>query len=247
MDQRFTVAQWKAQADNAIQDIWARGRRAIICGGAGLYVRALLENWQLAETAPDPEVRRALHAQLASEGVVALYARLQSHDPVTAARLHPNDAVRIVRALEVYCLTGTPISTLHARDRGTAVCRKAYRLGLTMPRPELYARIEQRVDTMLAEGLEAEVRQLLAAGYPPTLGPLQSLGYKEMIQYIRGEFDLTTTRATIKQNTRRFAKRQQTWFRADPRIRWFDVSAFSSATVAKLLHLAIEEQDTADG
>ena len=113
--------------------------------------------------------------------------------------------------------------------------RPAHLLGLTLPRPALYARIEARVDSMLAAGLEAEVRGLLDQGYSPTLGPLRSLGYKEMVQYLYGDLEYPLAVEQIKQNTRRYSKRQQTWFHADPQITWFDVSALSSATVADRL------------
>src|SRR5581483_6994518 len=231
-DQPFTVADWKERAEDAIADIVRRSRRAIVCGGTGLYVRALLDDWTLAETPADSSVRAALRAELEQSGSEALHARLAALDPTTAARLHPNDAVRIVRALEVYLVTGKPIAAYQAQDRANRPSRRAHRIGLTLPRPELYARIEARVEAMLAAGWEEEVRRLLAQGYAPALGPMRSLGYKEMIAAIQGELDRTTAIALIKQNTRRFAKRQQTWFRADPRLRWLDVSALDSATVA---------------
>ncbi len=232
-DQPFTVADWKARAEAAIAEIADRGHWPIVCGGTGLYIRALLDDWTLATTPANLSLRSALRAELEQMGAPALHARLQTVDPAAAARLHPNDAVRIVRALEVYEATGRPISDYQAQDRVTRPPRPAYRLGLTLPRPILYERIEARVETMLAAGLDAEVRGLLAQGYSPVLGPLRSLGYKEMVSAICGEIDRATAIAQIKQNTRRFAKRQLTWFRADPHIFWIDVSALSSATVAK--------------
>lgn len=234
-DQPFTVADWRAHAETAIQAIAAQDRWPIVCGGTGLYVRALLDDWSLAETPANPEIRAALQAELALSGAAALHAALAQVDPDTAGRLHPNDAVRIVRALEVYRVTGQPISVFQADDRKTRRSRPAHRFGLTLPRPALYARIEARVEAMIAAGLEDEVRNLLAQGYAPTLGPLRSLGYKEMIATLCGELDRSTAIHSIQQNTRRFAKRQQTWFRADPQIAWLDVSALSSATAATCL------------
>jgi tRNA dimethylallyltransferase len=243
-EEPFSVAEWKRRAESAIVDIDARGCWPIICGGTGLYVRALLDAWSLADTPANPEIRRALAAEADREGASALHARLQQVDPVTAERLHPNDAVRIVRALEVYSVTGIPISDFRRRDQRESIPRPAYRLGLTLPRQALYAAIDRRVDAMLASGLVHEVRGLLDQGYAPTLSPLKSLGYKEIIQYFHGEMDFPTTVEKIKQNTRRFAKRQQTWFRADSRIVWFDVTTLSSATVASQLWESISHGST---
>jgi tRNA dimethylallyltransferase len=234
-DMPFNVSEWKQRAENALSDIVARGNRPLVCGGTGMYVRALLDDWTLAETPADPKRRERLENEAKTLGSTGLHERLQQVDPTTAARLHPNDTVRIVRALEVYEATGTPMSLSLAKDQEARPTRPAIRLGLTLPRPELYARIEARVDAMLAAGLVEEVRHLLAQGYSAELSPLKSLGYKEIITYLRGETDFDTAVAEIKQNTRRFAKRQQTWFRADRLIHWFDVSALDSATVAEHL------------
>lgn len=234
-DAPFNVSEWKQRAEHALSDIVARGKNPLVCGGTGMYVRALLDDWTLAETPADPEIRARLENEAKTRGAARLHERLQQVDPTTAARLHPNDAVRIVRALEVYEATGTPMSLSLAKDQAARPSRPAIRLGLTLPRPELYARIEARVDAMLSAGLVDEVRALLAQGYSAELSPLKSLGYKEIINYLHGETDYATAVADIKQNTRRFAKRQQTWFRADTRIHWLDVTAMNSATVAEQL------------
>ncbi|HZO87106.1 MAG TPA: tRNA (adenosine(37)-N6)-dimethylallyltransferase MiaA [Chthonomonadaceae bacterium] len=234
-DQPFSVAEWKERAEAALAEIATRDRWPILCGGTGLYLRALLDDWTLAETPADPALREQLRAEVAHLGAPALHGRLCTVDPATAARLHPNDAVRIVRALEVYHATGVPISEHQARDRAARPPRPAFRLGLTLPRPQLYARIDARVEAMLAAGLEAEVRGLLAQGVSPALSPLRSLGYKEMAAFLRGEIDRATAIERIKQETRRYAKRQLTWFRAEKRLHWVDVSALSSATVATSL------------
>lgn len=242
-DALFNVSEWKSRAEVVIADIAARGKRPIICGGTGMYVRALLDDWTLAETPADLAIRRQLEADVAILGAPALHARLQAADPVTAARLHPNDAVRIVRALEVFEATGNPMSVYQEQDRAARSSRPAMRFGLTLPRPLLYARIEERVDTMLAAGWVDEVRGLLAQGYSADLSPMKSLGYKEINTYLRGEIDWETAVSTIKQNTRRFAKRQQTWFRADIDTVWFDVSALDSATVAEHLIAEMEGRE----
>ncbi len=234
-DLPFTVSDWKARAETAIADVLARGRRPIVCGGTGLYIRALLDDWSLAATPADAQIRDALRHEAAQHGLDALYARLTQVDPETAARLHPNDAVRIVRALEVYQVTGTPISVYQAQDRHTRIPRKAFRYGLTLPRPLLFERINSRVDKMLTIGFEDEVRALLQAGYSPALGAMRSLGYKEMTAHILDKQDHAGAVADIKQNTRRFAKRQQTWFRADTLLSWIDAADLDAAAVADLL------------
>jgi tRNA dimethylallyltransferase len=242
-DMPYNVSTWKMQAEAAITDIVARGKRPILCGGTGMYVRALLDDWTLAETPVNVSVRERLEHEASTQGAPALHTRLQQVDPPTALRLHPNEVVRIVRALEVYEVSGIPISEAQARDRATRSQRPAIRLGLTLPRPTLYARIEARVDAMLAAGWKEEVCGLLAQGYSADLSPLKSLGYKEIIAHLHGDMDLETAVRDIKQNTRRFAKRQQTWFRADPLFVWFDGTALDSATVAERL-ISLMEAET---
>lgn len=234
-DHSFSVAEWKVRAEHAIADIAARGRCPIICGGTGMYIRALLSDWSLADTPADTAVRQQLEMLARREGPRSLYARLREIDPTTAQRLHPNDAVRIIRALEVFAVTGKPLSFYRERDAYTWSSRPAIRLGLTMPRALLYRRIEERTDRMLQSGWIAEVQNLLDQGYAPDLAPLQSLGYKEIVQYLRGTMDLDTAVDHIKRNTRRFAKRQMTWFRADPHMTWFDVADLAPQRIAERL------------
>ncbi len=136
-DQQFTVSDWKTQAEAAIEDIFERGKQPIVCGGTGLYIRALVEDWSLAATPGDSQVRRELEAERKAQGIENLYARLQTVDPETAARLHPNDALRIIRALEVYQVTKTPLSVYQAEDRRTRPHRPIRRFGLTLPREVL--------------------------------------------------------------------------------------------------------------
>lgn len=239
-DRQFSVAEWKNSAETAFETISRRGKRVIICGGTGLYVRALLEDWTLAQTPENPEVREALRAELKQLGADVLYERLQSVDPATAGRLHPNDGVRIVRALEVFQITGKPISLWQAEDKQARTLRPAHYFGLSLPRPELYARIDARVDAMIAQGLEEEVKTLQSKGYPPLLSALKSLGYREILAYLNGETDKETAIATIKQNTRQYAKRQLTWFRADKRITWVEVAGMSAEEIATLLQQKVE-------
>lgn len=223
-DAPFSVSEWKRRAEGAFQEIVGRGKRVVVCGGTGLYIRALLDNWSLAKTPENPEVRAALRSELASAGANFLHERLRGIDPATAQRLHPNDGVRIVRALEVFQITGVPLSEWNAQDDDPARRRLAFRFGLSLPRPELYARIDARVLQMMEAGFEKEVRTLIEKGYSIDLSPLKSLGYKELVAYLNGEVEYEATIEAIQRNTRLYAKRQQTWFRADPLIQWLDVS-----------------------
>lgn len=243
-DTQYSVAEWKTEAETAFETISRRGRRVIICGGTGLYIRSLLEDWTLAKTPENPELREALRAELRQEGANVLHERLRTVDPATAERLHPNDGVRIVRALEVYQVTGKPISLWQAEDRQARAIRPAHYFGLDLPRPELYKRIDARVETMVAQGLEEEVKTLQSKGYPPLLSALKSLGYREILATLNGEMDRETAIATIKQSTRQYAKRQLTWFRADKRIEWVEVSGKSANEVAILLLKVVEPSST---
>ncbi len=234
-DAPFTVARFKALAEEALRGIRARGRRPLLVGGTGLYVKALLEDYGLTSTPGNPAIRERLDSEAAERGSPALHERLAKVDSSAAAKIHPNDRVRIVRALEVYERTGVPISVQQARDaenRSPCACIK---FALSAARETLYARIDRRVDAMLAHGLVDEVRGLLEGGYPDSLPPLRSLGYKEICAYLRGDTDLDTAVSEIKLNTRRFAKRQWTWFRADHEIIWIDVEHRSTEQVAAVV------------
>jgi tRNA dimethylallyltransferase len=234
-DEAFHVARFKSLAEQALEGIWARGARPIVVGGTGLYVRALLEDFGLTETPADPLLRSRLDEEAARLGPTALHARLAEVDPAAAARIHPNDRVRIVRALEVFERTGVPISQQQALDAARRLPRPARKFALTAAREELYRRIDIRVDAMMVRGLEEEVRDLLERGYTAAHAPLRSLGYKEMIDYLSGECDRALAVAAIKQNTRRFARRQLTWFRTDPELFWIDVGDKTAEQVAGII------------
>ena len=221
ISQPFTVADYQSLADKAIADIQNRGKRVLLVGGAGLYFRAVVDG--LFE-GPDADIafRERLEQEAAQRGVDVLHERLRACDPASAERIHPNNVVRVIRALEVYELTGTPMS-----EHQQQWCQENQRYPfiafcLTMPRALLYRRIEQRVDVMLANGLVAEVESLLAAGYARDTVALRSFGYKELIGYLDGNCTYLEAVEQLKRNTRRFAKRQLTWFRKDTRIEWID-------------------------
>ncbi|NMX24212.1 tRNA (adenosine(37)-N6)-dimethylallyltransferase MiaA [Dissulfurirhabdus thermomarina] len=227
-DEPFDAADFARRAAGVIRAVRARGRNVLLVGGTGLYLRALLRG-----LAPCPGRHPALRAQLrrAGErfGTAALHGWLRDVDPAAAARIAPNDLVRVIRALEVYALTRSPLSAHHARARGRPAALPYRIFGLIRPRQELDARIDRRVDQMIAEGLLDETRALLARGYRPDLGPLQSLGYRHMIRYLRGERNWEQAVAEMKRDTRRYARRQLTWFRGEPVWRWVHPDAAARA------------------
>lgn len=232
-DQVFTLAQYQRAAYDAIADIHRRSRLPLLVGGTGLYVRAVWEGLNIPEVPPDPALRSELEAFAAAEGAQALHARLAALDPDAARRIDPRNVRRVVRALEVTLLTGVPISRL---QQASPPPFRVLRVGLTRPRPALYARIDRRVDAMIEAGLVEEVRRLLEAGYSPSLPALTGLGYRQISQYLRGELSLAEAVAAIKQQTRRFVRQQYSWFRLDdPRIRWFDLEVVAADDVVEAI------------
>lgn len=228
-DETFDCARYASLARAAIADIQARGRTPILVGGTGLYLKAL--RYGLFAGPPrDDDLRRELAAREAAVPG-SLHRAVAAVDPPTALRLHHNDLTRLIRALEVHHLTGVPLSAWHAQHRFAGDALDMTVLGMQMPRPHLYARLDARCQAMLAAGLVDEVRALLAAGHSPALPALRSIGYREVIAHLAGEVDLAGARAAMARATRRFAKRQMTWFRADPTIRWLDAA---TATVAQV-------------
>ena len=219
--QPFSVADFQSLADAAITDIQNRGKQVLLVGGAGLYFRAIVDGL-FEGPAADPSLRKQLEQEATEHGVDVLHNRLRACDPESAERIHPNNVIRVIRALEVYELTGIPMSQHQQQWQPEHQRYPFIAFGLTMPRELLYHRIEQRVDVMLANGLIAEVELLLATGYPRDNFILQSFGYKELIEYLDGKCTYVEAVEQLKQNTRRFAKRQMTWFRKDTRIEWID-------------------------
>lgn len=226
----FSAAQYEKLALAAITGIRARGRLPILVGGTGLYYRVVVREYLFAGPGADPELRARLTGEARAEGSPALHRRLAGVDPVAASRLHPNDLRRIIRALEVYTLTGVPIS---AQQQASPEPRfDLVSVALTAPRENLYQRIDRRVEQMLARGLLAEVRALVARGLASWLTAVQALGYKEFFPYLRGEEELPAAVARLKQETRRYAKRQLTWFRREPGLRWLDRESCADESAA---------------
>ncbi len=213
------AAEYQALARAALDDVAARGRVPILAGGSGLYIRAGLEDLNFPRT--DGGTRSRLEAELAEVGAPALHSRLATLDPAAAAAILPSNGRRIVRALEVIELTGQPFT---ATMPDYAKSRPAIQIGLTLPRPELDRRIAARVDHMWASGFEAEVRKLVADGLRDGKTASRALGYQQMLRYLDGEWTLDQAREETVKATKRFARRQESWFRRDPRITWLDAS-----------------------
>lgn len=220
-EEAFSVARYQEMAEACIADIQARGKRALLVGGTGLYLRALRQPMAMGDVAADDMLRAELEALAAQEnGKQRLHDMLAEVDPETAARLHLNDVRRAVRALEVYRLTGVPFSK---QPQLQGESRFTYRVAsLTMDRALLYARIEKRVDQMIELGLIEEVRGLLDSGVPADCQALKAIGYKEIVPYIRGEASWEETDYLLKLNTRHYAKRQLTWMRREEDVLWVD-------------------------
>jgi tRNA dimethylallyltransferase len=223
-DQPFSAADFAGAADAVITDITARGKRVIVAGGTGLYIRALL-NGLVDSPGCAVEFRQELHEEAGKSGKPALLERLRQVDPELAARMHPNNLLRIIRALEVHHLTGIPLSQ-QQQDHSFSERRYTYlQVGLQIDRTTLYQRIDERVDRMLSDGLLDEVRGLLTEGYSREAKAMRSIGYKEAGAFLSGEYTLEEARRLMQRNTRHYAKRQLTWFKADRDILWLEYPA----------------------
>ena len=222
-DEPYTVAQYAEDAKRVCKAIAGRGRLPILVGGTGFYLRALTHGLTLGGVRSDPAVRERLKVIAQDEeGKRRLHAMLTAVDPVSAARLHPNDIPRVSRALEVYELTGEPMSAQEQpeADSPFAFCM----LGAELERTALYNRINARVDTMMVDGLLEEVKALLAGGVSPKAQAMQGIGYKELVPVLMERAPLPGAVAEIKRNSRHYAKRQFTWFRREERIHWLDMA-----------------------
>ena len=219
-DQPFDAVRFADMAGKIIIQLVEKQMLPLVVGGTGLYIKALTHGL-FRENSSDPEVRKELHQIAETHGTEHLYRNLKQIDPDTADRLHPNDTFRIIRALEVYRVTGAPISDFHNTHRFSDRPYRTLKIGLDMDRKILYDRINSRVEAMMDEGLVAEVKQLLAIGYSAELKSMQSIGYRHMADFIEGRLEWDEALDTMKRDTRRYAKRQLTWFRKDPEMIWF--------------------------
>jgi tRNA dimethylallyltransferase len=215
----YDAARYCREGREVLHALERRGVPPLVVGGTGLYLKALLSGL-FAEGEPRAGVRERLRQEMGTLGLPALYQRLLHLDPATAARLHPHDTYRIIRALEVMEATGKPLSQFIAAHRFQDAPYEVLKLGLMLPRDELYRKIDARVQLMLAAGWLEEVEALLTR-YPPTLKPLQALGYRHLINYLTGRWSWEEALTLLARDTRRYAKRQLTWFSSDPEIRWY--------------------------
>jgi tRNA dimethylallyltransferase len=229
------VADYQKLARAAIDGILARGRVPVLAGGSGLYVRAALDDLDFPGT--DGGTRARLEAELAGLGPAVLHARLARLDPAAAAAILPTNGRRIVRALEVIEITGGPFTATMPAYDPNGQGRPAVQIGLTLPRPELDQRIAARVDRMWQAGFETEVKDLVQLGLRDGRTASRALGYQQMLRHLDGELTLTEARDETVKATRRFARRQESWFRRDPRVRWLDASQPPETLLAEALRL----------
>ena len=242
-DEEYNVAKFQKQVEDYIVIIKQKRKIPVLVGGTGLYIRSVLDCYDFTPPGGDAAKREELLRLSAEHGNEYLIKMLRDVDPAAAEKIHLNDTRRLVRAIEVYHSLGRPISDFQYISGQLPPKYNLVYYGLTMNRQDLYRKIEQRVDSMLAGGLVDEVRKLVEMGYNPRSTALQALGYKEIIEYLNGSYDLTEAVELIKRNTRRFAKRQMTWFGRDERIKWRNVENDDSLEeIAKEIALEAEGQ-----
>jgi tRNA dimethylallyltransferase len=218
-DMPFDAVSYEKRARAHILSICRRHRLPLVVGGTGFYIKALIHG--LCEAIPSrPEIRERLQTESTAAGADALHQRLLARDPETASRLHPNDTYRIIRALEVIEITGKTLSSHHQAHRFAHNAFAYLKIGLQMDRKALYERIDKRVEAMMAAGLLAEVQGLLSRGYASSLNAMQAIGYRHMADFLEGRQSLDEAVRTLKRDTRRYAKRQMTWFARDTDIHW---------------------------
>ena len=227
-DEPFDAETYVKMARDSVADIRRRNLTPIVAGGTGLYLKAFVHG--LFRLPPvDRRIRDRLASEAADRGTGPLYERLRRLDPETASRIHTNDRYRILRALEVLASSGQPISSWHAAHRFADCPFEVLQIGLNIERQRLYERIDRRAEEMIAAGLADEVAGLLDNGYRPELKSMQSIGYRHMVDFLQGRTTHDEALRTMQRDTRRYAKRQMTWFRADAAIRWIDPDRFDEA------------------
>ncbi|MFA5255802.1 MAG: tRNA (adenosine(37)-N6)-dimethylallyltransferase MiaA [Candidatus Omnitrophota bacterium] len=236
----YSAGSFKRRAALLIDDIIGRKRLPIIVGGTGLYMKGLVDGLFPAPGA-DPKFRLDMYNYASRYGNKRLHRRLEKIDPASANAIHPNNVRRIVRALEICHFTGRTMTELKSGTKGIAAKYRIKIFGLTSSREKIYSDINDRVDNMFKDGLIGEVKRLSGKRLSKTARA--ALGFKEALKFLNGEIDLETARDLIKQNTRRYAKRQLTWFRADNRIRWFDAERMNSRRIISAIKKEIKESE----
>jgi tRNA dimethylallyltransferase len=237
-DEAFNAGLFRRHALAQVERLYADRRIPLVVGGTGLYIRVLLHGlWP--GPAADPLLRQRLEREAHDHSGGYLHGKLAAVDPVLAARLHPHDEVKIIRALEVHALSGQPLSEAHWQHAFRESPFTALLIGLIRDRDALYARIEARVEGQLQRGLLSETRWLLNCGYGPDLGSMKGLGYRQMVGYLTGQYSYEEAVRVLKRDTRHFAKRQLTWFRKEPDMTWLSIpdSEPAERTAARVLAL----------
>jgi tRNA dimethylallyltransferase len=221
-DETWSLVQFQIEAEKRITDIYERNKIALLVGGTGQYLRSILEGWTPPKVAQNPNLRAALEAWADDIGEEALHTRLVRLDSKAASKIDPRNLRRTLRALEVIFLTG---KTFSRQREKTDPKYNSLSIGLSRPRPELYKRIDTRIETMLNSGWLQEVKDLLDKGYSPDLPSLSAIGYRQLVQHLQGEISLEEAIVLIKRDSRAFVRRQTNWFKpSDPQIHWFDLS-----------------------
>ena len=238
-DEQYDAGRYIEEADRVIANLFKEKKLPLIVGGTGLYIKSLI--FGLSQSPPkDMEIRDNLKLKLRTSGIESLYYELIKVDPLSTKKIKSTDTQRIMRALEVFSITGKPIS-FYQNQHGFKKPRYKYLyFCLRREREELNRRIEARVDKMVEEGFESEVRKLLEMGYSENLSSLKGLGYKEMIGYIKGRYNLLEAINLIKKNTRHYAKRQLTWFKSQPDVAWVDLKGENTESLVKKIKERIE-------
>lgn len=227
-DEPYNTGLYRREALKEIDRVVQEGGLPLVVGGTGLYIRTLIRGICEAPAA-DAEIRRDLMALVGEQGRKGLYAELVRVDPVMASRLHPNDESKVIRALEVYRLTGCSLASLQRHHQSQAAAFPFLLVGLLRPKEQLYRRIEARIDWQLAHGMVEEARTLLSRGYSRSLGSMKGLGYRHLAASFAGEYDASEMVRRFKQDTRQYAKRQMTWFRKEPGITWLMIEEQEAA------------------
>ena len=222
--EEFSVKQYTDLAKKAIEEIQSKGKIPIIVGGTGLFINSVIDNIAFSETENDENIRRELNQYAKKNGNQALHKILEEIDYDSAKKIHYNDVKRTVRAIEVFRTTGLPMSEHIRRSKMLPSPYDLFYIGLTMDRTVLYEKINQRVDRMMENGLLEEVKKLLSMGLDDSYQSMQGIGYKELIWCLQDRMPFEKAIEMIKQESRRYAKRQLTWFKRDKRIQWFDSS-----------------------
>jgi tRNA dimethylallyltransferase len=230
-DQYFSAGEFGQQARKKIKEIFLKNKTPIIVGGSGLYIKALLEGF-FEDNIRDDNLRTTLEKRIQQEGVYKLYQELKQVDPPITEKIHPNDSQRIVRALEVFLVSGQRFSDLH-KQKSTPPFFQVLKFGLTKERSRLYSDINSRVDQMFHNGFLDEVSGILKMGYQRDLNSLNTVGYKEVFDYLEGVISMEECKSQIKTNSRRYAKRQYTWLNSDKDIFWINLSEQQNYLYAK--------------